>query len=130
MSVIGIDILGPLIPSYAGNQYIIVVSCYYIKWVEAFAVQNHTAATVADKLVQEVFLRFGFPIQIHSDQGREFESLLFKQLCKLLNIEKSRTTLYNPKCDGLVEHFNRTLLAMLSLLIKTKKTGMIICHMY
>ena len=115
MSVIGIDILGPLIPSYAGNQYIIVVSCYYTKWVEAFAVQNHTAATVADKLVQEVFLRFGFPIQIHSDQGREFESQLFKQLCKLLNIEKSRTTPYNPKSDGLVERFNRTLLAMLSL---------------
>ena len=45
------------------------VSCYYTK--EAFVVANHTAATVADKLVQEVFLRFGFPIQIHSDQGRE-----------------------------------------------------------
>ena len=117
MSVVGIDIMGPLNPSYAGNQYIIVVSCYYTKWVEAFAVPNHTAATVADKLVQKVFLRLGFPIQIHSDQGREFESQLFHQLCKLLDIEKSRTTPYHPRSDGLVERFNRTLKAMLTCLV-------------
>ena len=98
MSVVGIDIMGPLNPSYAGNQYIIVVSRYYTKWVVAFAVPNHTAATVADKLVQEVFLCLGFPIQIHSDQGREFEfeSQLFHQLCKLLDIEKSRPPLIIP----------------------------------
>ena len=117
MSVVGIDIMGPLNPSYAGNQYIIVVSCYYTKWVEAFAVPNHTAATVADELVHEVFLRLGFPIQIHSDQGREFESQFFHQLCKLLDIEKSRTTPYLPRSDSLVERFNTTLKAMLTCLV-------------
>ena len=96
MSVVGIDILGPLVPSYAGNQFIVVISCYYTKWVEAFAVPNHTVATVAVKLVQEVFLRFGYSIQIHSDPGRESASQLFKQLCTLLDIEKSRTTPYHP----------------------------------
>ena len=117
MSVVGIDILGPLSQSYNNNEYIVVIGCYFTKWKEAFAIPNHTAATVADKLVQEVFLRFGFPSQIHTDQGPEFESHLFKEMCKLLGIEKSRTCPYNPKSDGLIERFNRTLITMLSMFV-------------
>ena len=86
-----------------------------------FAIPNHNAATVADKLVQEVFLRFGFPSQIHTDQGPEFESHLFKEMCKLLGIEKSRTCPYNPKSDGLIERFKRTLITMLFMFVDTNQ---------
>ena len=58
MSVMAVDILGPLTKTNSSNEYIIVCGCYFTKWKEAFAVPNHTAATVADKLVQEVFLHF------------------------------------------------------------------------
>ena len=61
MSVTAVDILGPLPGTNSQNMYIIICRCYFTKWKEAFAVPNHTAAVVADKLVQEVFLRFGFP---------------------------------------------------------------------
>ena len=117
MSVFAVDILGPLPRTNNSNEYIIVCGCYFTKWKEAFAVPNHTAATVADKLVQEVFLRFGFPTQLHSDQGREFESDLFQAMCSLLGIEKTRTVSYNPKSDGLIERFNRTLAAMLAMFV-------------
>ena len=78
MSVMAVDILGPLVTSRNGNNYIIVCGDYYTKWKEAFAVPDHQAVTVDDKLVTVVFLRLGFPSQLHSDQGREFESQLFK----------------------------------------------------
>ena len=117
MSVVGIDILGPLNQSYSNNQFILVVGCYFTKWKEAFAIPNHTSAIVADKLVQEVFLRFGFPAQIHSDQGKEFESQLFKEICSLLGVEKTRTCAYRPQSDGLIERFNRTLISMLSMFV-------------
>lgn len=110
-----VDIVGPLPMSRHGNEYIIVVGEYFTKWQEAFPVPNHTALTVADKLVPEVFCRFGCPAQIHSDQGREFESDLFKTVCEKLGINKTRTTPYRPQSDGLVERFNRTLKQMLSL---------------
>ena len=62
-------------------------------------------------------LRFGFPDQIHTDQGREFELDLFKSICDLLGIENTRACAYNAKSDGMVERFNRTLVAMLSMFV-------------
>ncbi|KAL5491798.1 hypothetical protein EMCRGX_G017162 [Ephydatia muelleri] len=72
------------------------------------------ATTVAKKLVDEMFCRFSPPEQLHSDQGRQFESDLVKEICELLQIRKTRTTPYHPQCNGMVERFNRTLLDMLS----------------
>jgi transposase InsO family protein len=79
-----------------------------------FAVPNHTAYTVADTLITQVFRQYGFPTQIHTDQGREFESHLFSEICKLLGVDKTRTCLYNPKSDGMIERNNRTILQMLT----------------
>lgn len=75
---IGIDIVGPCPVIENGNEFIIVVSDYYRKWCEGYAVPNHNALTVADKIVPELFCSFGIPKQMHSDQGREFESQLFQ----------------------------------------------------
>ena len=72
------------------------------------------ACTVAKVLMENVLCRFGIPQVIHSDQGRQFESNLFQEMCKLLGIHKTRTTPYHPQSDGMVERFNRTLAAMLS----------------
>ena len=70
---------------------------------------EHGAATVARIMVDEVFARFGIPDQIHSDQGGQFESRLFAEMCELLEIDKTRTTPYHPKSDGMVKRFNKTL---------------------
>ena len=75
---------------------------------------NQETSVIAEKLVEEVFLRFSPPEQLHSDQGRQFESTLMAEVCKILQIKKTRTTPYHPQCDGLIEQFNRTLLSMLA----------------
>ena len=108
------DLLGPLTESEERNSYIMVVGDYFTRWMEAFPIPNQEVATVAEKLVNEVFMRFSIPEKLHSDQGRQFESKLIVEICYLLNIEKTRTTLYHLQSDGLVERFNRTLLDMLS----------------
>eukprot|EP00731_Ephydatia_muelleri_P001300 Em0001g1300a len=48
---------------------------------------------------------------LHTDQGKNFEAKIIKEICALLDIKKTRTTAYHPQSDGLVERFNRTLLA-------------------
>jgi hypothetical protein len=60
MEIIAVDIMGPLPLTKQNNEYIIVCGCYFTKWIMAFAVPNHTAYTVADILVTQVFLQFGF----------------------------------------------------------------------
>ena len=112
--VMAVDLLGPLPESKNGKSYVLVVGDYYSKWMEALPVPNQEVPTVVEKLVDEVFLRFSPPEQLHSDQGHQFESALIAEICKLLQIRKTRTTPYHPQCDGLVERFNRTLLSMMA----------------
>ncbi|KAK3712549.1 hypothetical protein QZH41_002384 [Actinostola sp. cb2023] len=75
---------------------------------------NQEAVIVATKVVEEFVSRFGVPRQLHSDQGRNFESAVFREMCSLLGIDKIRTTPLHPQSDGMVERYNRTLEAMLS----------------
>ena len=64
--------------------------------------------------MKQFICRFGVPLLIHSDQGRNFESELFAEMCRLLCIKKTRTTPYHPQSEGMVERFNCTLEAQLS----------------
>ena len=114
MERIAIDILGPLPESNAGNKCIMIVTDYFTRWTEAFALPNQEALTIARALVDEFISRFGLPRQIHTDQGTQFESKLFQNLCELLDIDKTRTTAFHPQSDGLVERFNKTLEDMIS----------------
>ena len=106
--------MGPLPESETGNKYVLVASDYFTKWTEVYAILNQEATTVAQKLTDEMFCRFSPPEQLHSDQGRQFESQVVHEVCKLLKIRKTKTTPYHPQCDGQVERFNRTLLDMLA----------------
>lgn len=114
---IAIDIMGPLEETSRGNKVIMVVCDYFTKWVEAYALPNQEAYTVADTLVTEFICRFGVPLQIHTDQGPDFESNLFQGVCKALDITKTRTTPYRPQSDGLVERMNRSLQQMLAIFV-------------
>ena len=117
MERIAVDILGELPRTENGNKYILVVEGYFTKWMECFPIPNMEAVTVARILVDEVIARFRIPERIYSDQGVQFESNLFSELCKLLQIEKTRTTPYYPQSDGMVERFNRTLTKMISMFV-------------
>ncbi|UYV72261.1 hypothetical protein LAZ67_9002385 [Cordylochernes scorpioides] len=114
---IAIDIMGQLPRSDKGNRYILVAMDYFTKWPEAFPLADQEAETVAETLISQFFSRFGVPMQIHTDQGRNFESRLFAQMCKLLGSHKTRTTPLHPQSDGMVEKFNRTLASQLSLFV-------------
>ena len=59
----------------------------------------------------------GVPNQLHSDMGAQFESQTIQEISKILGINKTHTTPYHPQCDGLVEHLNRIILAMLATIV-------------
>ena len=112
------DILGPFPESTRGNKYVLAVTDYFTKWVEIFAIPDQTAATCAEIILNKVIARFGCPYNIHSDQGRNYESAIFTELCQLLEIRKTRTSPGHPRCNGQVECFNRTLVSMIKAYLK------------
>ena len=113
LDCVAIDLLGELPETDNGNKYVLVITDYFTKWTQAFALPNMTAQTCADKILTEFISLFGVPKQLHSDQGRQFESNLFQEVCTKLGINKTRTTPYRPQSDGMVERFNRTIQQML-----------------
>ena len=117
MDRVATDILGPFPVSDRGNRYVLLVCDQFTKWTEAYAIPDYKAHTVAAKLVDEFFSRFGPSLELHSDQGSTYESVLFKEVCKLLDIHKTRTTPFHPSSNGMVERFNRTLLDMIAMYI-------------
>ena len=118
---ITMDILDVCDPTPEGHRYILVIADYFSKWTEAFPMKNKCADTVANILVEHIILRFGMPMVIYSDQGREFENGLMKSLCTLLGCTKTRTAPYHPESDGMIERFNRTCLMMLSMFVNDRR---------
>ncbi|GFW87605.1 retrovirus-related Pol polyprotein from transposon 412 [Trichonephila clavipes] len=94
---------------------------YFTKWPDAYPLPDQEASTVAEVLVQHWISRFGDPLQLHSDQGRNFDSAVCKILCEILTIDKTRTTALHPQSDGMVERFNRTILNSISLLVSSNQ---------
>ena len=118
MERVGVDILGPFPLTDGGNRYVLVAMDYFTKWPEAYAVPDQSAITTAERLVCEMFCRFGVPEELHSDQGRNFEAQVFAGVCKLMGVTKTRTTPLHPQSDGLVERFNRTLSTQLAIVVE------------
>lgn len=110
MERVHLDFLGLLPESTAGNSNILVMVDQFTKWVKCIALPLQTADVTARAAVNEFFARFGFPSNIFTDQGRNFESRLFKSFCNVLQIHKSRTTPYRQSSKGQVERFDRTLM--------------------
>ena len=111
---LGIDITGPHPTSAKGNVYILTVIDHFTKWIELFPLRNQEATTVAKTLFERVICVHGCPIQILSDQGANFESNLFHELCRLMAIDKVRTSAYKPSTNGNVERWHGTMHSMLA----------------
>ena len=116
-----LDLLGPFPESRNKNKYVLSICDQFTRWVELFPLRNMEAVTVAKVFVNEFVSRYGLSRQILTDQGRQFESVLFKEMCGLLDIDKKRSTSFHPQTNGIQERFNRTIEDMLSKYISTNQ---------
>lgn len=108
------DVLGPLPTSSHGNRYLLVLTDCFTMWVEAFPLKSIRAKVVAEVFANQVISRYGIPLELHTDQGSNFESKLFLEITQLLGIRKIRTTQLNLQSNGHVERQHQTLLNYLA----------------
>lgn len=120
MELLCVDFLS-LERSKGGFEHILVITDHFTRYAQAFPARNQLAKTTAKLLFENFIVHYGFPARLHSDQGRNFESKVIKELCSLAGIDKSRTTPYHAMGNGMPERFNHTLLNMLGTLESEQK---------
>uniref|UniRef100_A0A1X7U411 Integrase catalytic domain-containing protein n=1 Tax=Amphimedon queenslandica TaxID=400682 RepID=A0A1X7U411_AMPQE len=82
------NIMGPLPTTDRGNQYILVVTDLFSKWVEAFPLASTTAETLATVLINQIVCCYGVPQFLHSDQGPpNITAKVIQSLCLQLGID-------------------------------------------
>ena len=107
--------------SKGGYEDVLVITDHFTRYAKAIPCRKTTALATAKALYEQFIVHFSFPEQLHSDQGRNFDCKLIKELCNLANVKKTRTTPYHPAGNGSAERFNRTLLKMLGTLEEDQK---------
>lgn len=112
-SHVHVDIVDRLPISADGHRYLFTMIDRTTRWVEANPMVDKTAETCANAFIHHWVSRFGTPKVVTSDQGKQFESELFRHLLQALGTKFIRTTGYHPQSNGLVENWHRTLGASL-----------------
>lgn len=115
---LNVDFKGPL-PTVTHNKYILTIIDEYSRFPFAFPCKDLTSNTVI-KCLKEIFMIFGTPQYIHSDRGSSFISNELRNFLIPLGVACSRTTPYNPQCNGQVERLNGTLWKTVQLLLRSK----------
>ena len=112
----GIDIVGPLPQGKGQVKFLLVAIDYFTKWVEAKALAMITEARIQSFMWKNIICRFGIPLAIISNNGRQFDSQGFREFCSNLEIKNQFSSPGHPQANGQTEVTNRTLLKI----IKTK----------
>ena len=120
---IAMDIVGPVPESRKGNKYILVIGEYISRYVEAIALPDQTAPTIATAFIHTIILKHGLPTTVLTDQGSNFQSELMAHIYQELGIKQLRSSPYNPKCNGMVEKVNRVLVDMLTMYANDNPEG-------
>ncbi|MEE8207366.1 MAG: RNase H-like domain-containing protein, partial [Nitrosomonadaceae bacterium] len=103
-------------PSKGNVDNVLVITDHFTRYAQAYPSKTQTAQATAKLLWDNFIVHYGFPEKFISDQGRNFESQVVADLCKIAGVKKVRTTPYHPQTNGQCERFNHTLLNMLGTL--------------
>lgn len=105
----GIDAVGPLPETKAGNRHIITAIDYATRWVVAKAVKSVDAVTVAKFLYEDILMNYGSPFELISDRGNAFLADSVDLFEKTQKIKHLATSSYHPQTNGMVERMHAML---------------------
>jgi hypothetical protein len=120
----GLEFMGPLVPlaRHTKNCYIITATNYTTKWVEARAFKDNTAKSTTKFLYEEIITKFGYRVQLVSDQGGHFMNDTIRILTKEFMILHRRSTTYYPQANGQAENTNKVLKTVLTKMVNANRT--------
>lgn len=108
-----VDLMGPLPRSSRGYKFILAVQDQFTKWTELVPLTSATAKSLSTRMRDAIFLRYGAPEVLLSDNGTQFTSGLFRSLADEWGIRLETTAPYSPQSNA-VERQNRVVKTMLA----------------
>ena len=112
----------PLEPSKGNIENVLVITDHFTRYTLVYPSKTQTAQATARILWDNFICHYEFPEKFISDQDRNFESDLIKELYKIAGVKKLHTTPYHPQGNGQCERFNSTLCNMLGTLSEEEKS--------
>jgi transposase InsO family protein len=103
------DLFGPLKISGNAKKYILCMTDAFTKYVELVALPDKEALTVTSAVFNRWICRYGLPLEIVTDQGREFCNKMSDELYRLLGTRHQTTTARHPQCNAAAEVCNKTI---------------------
>jgi len=103
------DLFGPLKTSDSGKKFILCMTDALTKYVELVPLPNKEANTVANAIFDKWYCHFGAPLDIVTDQGKEFCAKLSDELFKRLGTNHLTTLPHHPQCNSQAEVANKTI---------------------
>jgi hypothetical protein len=114
---IAVDLQGPFPETSGGNVWILTLIDVFDRWLEAAPLPNARVGTIMKVLLQWV-CRFGIPLAMISDKGRNLIARSIKILCLRWGIGRITTGGYNPTGNSVVERAHRYIGAAISILMR------------
>lgn len=119
--VIAVDLFGSLPETQHGNRWILMAEDTASKWIELFALPTASAEACAKLLIEEIFLRYGTPRKMISDNDVQLISDVMQKMTYCFNINSTFIPVYHPESNP-VERKNRELKTQLAILVHLRNT--------
>ena len=98
-----------------GNRFILSVIDHLKHFPVLIPIKSKEAAVVVRHLLDRVFSVFGPPETLHSDQEKDFENQLVKELQSVFGYKKTRTAAYRSQGNSVLERVHSTVHNMLAM---------------
>eukprot|EP00253_Pinus_taeda_P033421 PITA_33421 len=118
----GLDFIGEINPHSSGqHRWILVATDYFTKWIEAIPTRKADHNVVKKFLTENIFTRFGCPLNLVTDNATTFREKEFVEMCNSMGFKLVHSTSYYPQGNGLAESSNKSLIRIKKLLEDNKK---------
>jgi hypothetical protein len=117
----GLDFIGPINPPYlVGKAFILTSIDYFTKWVEVVPLKHLQDEQLIYFLENNIFSRFGLPLEIITDNGTLFISSNMTQFLAKLWFKNFTSSSYYPQGNGQAESTNNNMVRIIKRLIEDK----------
>ena len=110
--MIAADIIGPFPRSSHGFEYLLIIMDMFTRYIECIPIRNANAVTIKRMMTKHIFLRYGSPDVVLSDNGSPFKNEELEKYYDKLGITPMYVSSYHPQANP-VERVNQTVKTMI-----------------